>query len=106
MAEQPPNPNTKLLDDPNDPGRQGIIRKEIVIAAGLHDGSPSGGTLWDTKKAKDLIRADLMALAGFGATDKFDSWNQNDLKKLSNAVALHCDKTYTGMPKYLCCTCG
>ena len=105
---QPLDPDQLYLGDPNDKnnGRRAVISADKVTAAGLHDGSSKGGPIWNDKRAKDVTRGDMEALAGFGTTNIFDDWTTAQLTKLATCVGLHCGKPYTGQPKYLCCTCG
>lgn len=97
------NPNDLLLDDPNDKKRKGFIDAVKVVASGLHDGSATGGPLWNDKKAKDLTRGDSWALAGFGTTNAFDTWTIEEMNRLATAFELHMGRKY-GAQKYICCS--
>lgn len=103
MATSPPNPNQPLLDDPTDPGRMGVISEVIVKASGLHDGTPTGGALWE--KAKDLTRGDSWSLSGYGTTTTFENWEVAELNKLATAFELHLGRRY-GRQMYICCSCS
>ncbi|HQU29484.1 MAG: hypothetical protein KC643_26410 [Nitrospira sp.] len=100
MAVQPSDPAQLLLDDPNDPGRKGIIDAVKVVASGLHDGSANGGLVWT--KAKNLTRSDAWSLSGFGTSDAFNSWSIEEMNKLATAFELHLGRKY-GRQMYICC---
>jgi hypothetical protein len=101
MAVPPSDPNQFLLDDPNDPGRKGIIDSVKVVASGLHDGTTGGGPMWS--KSKNLTRGDGWSLSGFGTSNAFDTWSIEELNKLSTAFELHLGRKY-GRQMYICCS--
>jgi hypothetical protein len=102
MAEKPRDPNQLLFDDPKDTSGKGIIPGKIAVGVGLHDGSSSGGELW--QRTKHLKQADAMALAGFGVTNVFDDWSFEEMNKLTMAFQAYTGKAYSGA-KYSCCSC-
>lgn len=102
MAQDPDQAGDVVFDDPKaSPNSKKIVRGAIALSF-LHDGTATGGPLW--QKAKNLTRNELWALAGFGTTTAFDTWTVEELNKLGAALGAHLGKPYMGS-KYICCTC-
>lgn len=95
---------TPLFDDPDKP-RNAIISAAIAGATVYQAHFPPKPALWE--RAKELRRADLWALAGWGGSDKFDDWSGQELNVLATAISMHLNgKPYTGMKYGVCSCCG
>jgi hypothetical protein len=95
-----------IYEDPDSvrqPKGRYIISNGNAKTHGIYD--KKDGPLW--KKAINLTRADMWALAGFGVTNKYDAWTLEELNRLAQSIASHCNRPYSGVTKYgICCSCG